>query len=70
MKRPDPSVPRVGRVEFGDVFRRGFRLVLVLILVVGHAVDDLAGIVLGHLDALLFGRRAVPFGKAVAAEAG
>src|SRR5260221_569393 len=51
------------------------RLFLVLLIpllpiVIRHAVDDLAGFRIAQRDALLLGRRAVPFGQTVAAKAG
>src|SRR5690242_19212582 len=49
---------------------RGFLLVLGLPLVVRHPVNDLAGLRIGHLDALLARLLAVPARQAVAAEAG
>src|ERR1044072_2917235 len=49
---------------------RSFLLVLGLPLVVGHAVDDLARLGIGDLDALLARLLAVPARQAVAAEAG
>src|SRR5216683_3290770 len=50
----------------------GARLLLVLLAPFGvrHAVVDLARLRIAELDALLVGRGAVPFGQAVAAEAG
>ena len=50
----------------------GARLFLVLFapFVIGHAVDDLARLRVGKLDALVLGRGAVPFRQAVAAEPG
>src|SRR5262245_39182690 len=48
---------------------RGFLLVLGPPLVVRHAVDDLAGLGVGNLDALLAGFLAIPARQAVAAEA-
>src|SRR6185369_10263718 len=47
-----------------------FLLVLRLPLVVRHAVDDLARLRIGHLEALLAGLLAVPARQAVAAESG
>jgi hypothetical protein len=43
--------------------------VLVLPLAIRHAIDDLAGLVVGNVDVALFGGRHVPLGQAVAAEA-
>src|SRR5580704_10761922 len=47
-----------------------FLLMLGAPFVVGHAVDDLAALVLGHRQALGVGRVLHPVGQAVAAEAG
>src|SRR4051812_1204795 len=49
---------------------RRFLLMLVLPLLVRHAVDDLAGVVVAHLQPLLLGGGPVPFRQTVAAEAG
>src|SRR5262244_3634099 len=49
---------------------RSLLLVLRLPLVIGHAVDDLAGLGVAERDAALLGGRPVPFGQAIAAEAG
>src|SRR4051812_9428318 len=49
---------------------RGLVLVLGLPLVVRHAVDDLARLGIGDLDALLARLLAVPARQAIAAEAG
>ena len=60
----------LGLVESLLLVARGFLLVLGLPLVVRHAVDDLARLGIGDLDALLARLLAVPARQAVAAEAG
>src|SRR5262249_15179214 len=64
------SVLRLRRGEGRLLLRRRLLLVLLAPLVVWHPVDDLAGVGIGHRDALLLGGGAVPFRQAVAAEAG
>src|ERR1041385_1889627 len=64
------SVLVAGLVEGLLLIARGFFLVLGLPLVVRHAVDDLARLGIGNLDALLARLLAIPARQAVAAEAG
>ena len=56
--------------ERGLLFGRGFLLVLGAPLVVGHAVDDFAALLLAHRDALGVGCVFHPVGETVAAKAG
>src|SRR5436190_2103657 len=64
-----PSM-RLGLCEGGLLCGARVGLVLGLPVLVGHAVDDLAGALLGELQAPGVGRLLVPVGEAVAAEAG
>src|SRR5258708_32528265 len=64
------SVLVTGLVERLLLVARGFLLVLGFPLVVRHAVDDLARLGIGDLDALLPGLLAIPARQAVAAKAG
>src|SRR5688572_28688301 len=66
----DLSVLVLRLVEGLLLVARGVLLVLGLPLVVRHAVDDLARLGIGDLDALLARLFAVPARQAVAAEAG
>src|ERR1700754_1199527 len=67
---PALSVLVPGLVEGLLLVARGFLLVLGLPVLVRHAVDDLAGLGIGDLDALLARFLAVPARQAVAAETG
>src|SRR6266566_1816799 len=58
------------RLECGALLRARLALVFRLPFLVGHAVDELAALVLGHRDALGVGRLLHPIGEAVAAEPG
>lgn len=45
-------------------------LIFFLPLTVGHAVNNLPGLVIVHVDTPFLGRCKIPFGQAVPAEAG
>src|SRR5437763_14396861 len=58
------------RVECGALLRTRLALVFRLPFFVGHAVNQLSALILGHRDALGVGRLLHPVGEAVAAEPG
>src|SRR5687767_10691728 len=63
-------IPWAARLELRLLCRRGFLLVFLLPFGIGHAVDDLARLFLGEIDARGGRRLAIPVRQAVAAKAG